>query len=131
MIKNIDEFLAKYGRCDIVNYDIAKVFTCGLVFKSGSKNNRIERFYKRSNGVYIDYPEIQEYAKPGSNIKIFIIKDGKMYKLKDGEKEKTYKIDFLVEDVDPVIFDDLFYKAALVKDNGAVVINEDLYKIVE
>ena len=113
MIESLEEFNNKYNKAVIVNYDMENVFDYGVTYRNTV--NSLERF-RKYKGKYITYPYIQPYLKLENNdYSLFIIRNNKMYKLKKGNKESTYKIDTEIN-IDTNIFDDIFYRKQLHKD---------------
>lgn len=130
MIETIKDLLKIYPNVDIVNYDFKKLepYESGRVYKSNSKNNRIEYFrkYKNSN-KYIQFPDIQPYCI-GDNPLLFIIYKNRLFQL--GNKDEinhTYSIIKEFKNVSSNLYDDdVFYSTAQKPSNMEF---EDIYTI--
>ena len=128
MIETIKEFSLKHPHADIVNYDAKELFDYGLTYRTNK--NSLEKF-RKCNGKYIDYPNIQPYleANSKSDYELFIIYNRKMYQLiKSGDL--SYKIVREVEDINPKIYmDDVFFDKKNLKESSNRS-NEPIYKII-
>ncbi len=125
MISSIEEFDSIYGKYDIVNYDMEKVYGYGVTYKS-SKN--VFEEFRKENGEYITFPKIQPYLTlTNSNYSMFIIKNNKMFKLRRGDENHPYVIDREIN-VDLRIFDNIFKNEDKIKKSAART-NEPIYTI--
>ena len=125
MINSLEEFKEKYPKFNIANYDIPKMHDVdyGVLYRQ-SKDGQ-EKFRPG-----IKYPKIQPYLslEDENGIKLFIINDNKLYKLKKGSEPKTYNIDYQIDNINMNIFDQLFINP---KKNAVkpTIIDEDIYEI--
>jgi len=107
MLNTLEQFRAAFPEAVIVNYDIANVHGYGLSYRTSSE--RVEIF-RKDNGKYLEYPNIQLYSNLKSdNYKIFIIKNNKIFELGVGDKPNCFKIEKELKNVDINIFDRIFY----------------------
>lgn len=129
----LEEFEKTYQHFDMVNYDIASAFGdegYGLVYKTDSNiKGKCERLRKDNSNKYITYPYIQPYiTSMNSNKSLFIIYDGSVYKLRPSIKENTYEIEYKLDNVDPIIFDRIFYGGYKLAQDPRIQ-DEPIYKI--
>lgn len=130
MVTNIEEFFKQYPKCNIVNYDMANKFDCGLLYRHSTEH--FEKLRKDKSGKYIIYPQIQPYLNlETSAIDLFIIKDNKMYKLRKGNTPQTYKYDYLLDNVDVSIFEDLFFGGWFKAEDPYIIGDQPIYEIEE
>lgn len=82
MINTIKDFIVKYPKAVIVNYDIAGKFDddSGRTYRTST--NHLE-YFRKENGKYLKYPQIQPYLKLSENAdyKLFILYNHKMFEL--------------------------------------------------
>lgn len=127
MFNNIDDFKKRYPNSIIVNYDIENVHGYGLSYRMSSK--RIEMF-RKDNGKYLEYPNIQLYSTlESTDYKIFIIKDNRIYELGKSDKPNHFKKIRELEDVDVNIFDIIFYSSKKTHKKSANRKDEPIYVI--
>lgn len=109
MINTLEEFILKYPKSVVVSYDAANFNREGYGVIYRTTTRKTERF-RKLNGKYIIYPQIQPYLQlnEDSNFSLFIIRNNKIYKLKKGEKNNTYKIEQEIFNVNISMFDYIF-----------------------
>ena len=109
MINTIKDFIVKYKKAVIVNYDIAGKFDddSGRTYRTST--NHLE-YFRKENGKYLKYPQIQPYLKLSENedYKIFILYNQKMFELE--KIDENYHIKQEIVDINPELYmDDVFY----------------------
>ena len=109
MINTIKDFIVKYPKAVIVNYDIAGKFDddSGRTYRTST--NHLE-YFRKENGKYLKYPQIQPYLKLNENAdyKLFILYNHKMFELE--KIDENYHIKQEIVDINPELYmDDVFY----------------------
>ena len=109
MINTIKDFIVKYPKAVIVNYDIAGKFDddSGRTYRTST--NHLE-YFRKENGKYLKYPQIQRYLKLSENAdyKLFILYNHKMFELE--KIDENYHIKQEIVDINPELYmDDVFY----------------------
>ena len=109
MINTIKDFIVKYPKAVIVNYDIAGKFDddSGRTYRTST--NHLE-YFRKENGKYLKYPQIQPYLKLSENAdyKLFILYNHKMFELE--KIDENYHIKQEIVDINPQLYmDDVFY----------------------
>lgn len=109
MINTIKDFIVKYPKAVIVNYDIAGKFDddSGRTYRTST--NHLE-YFRKENGKYLKYPQIQPYLKlsENSDYKLFILYNHKMFELE--KIDENYHIKQEIVDINPELYmDDVFY----------------------
>lgn len=109
MINTIKEFAVKYPKAVIVNYDIAGTFDdeSGRTYRTTTENLE---FFRKENGKYLKYPQIQPYLKLSENsgYNLFILYNHKMFELE--KIDENYHIKQEIVDINPELYmDDVFY----------------------
>lgn len=109
MINTIKDFIVKYPKAVIVNYDIAGKFDddSGRTYRTST--NHLE-YFRKENGKYLKYPQIQPYLKLSKNAdyKLFILYNHKMFELE--KIDENYHIKQEIVDINPELYmDDVFY----------------------
>ena len=109
MINTIKEFAVKYPKAVIVNYDIAWTFDdeSGRTYRTTTENLE---FFRKENGKYLKYPQIQPYLKLSENsgYNLFILYNHKMFELE--KIDENYHIKQEIVDINPELYmDDVFY----------------------
>ena len=109
MINTIKDFIVKYPKAVIVNYDIAGKFDddSGRTYRTST--NYLE-YFRKENGKYLKYPQIQPYLKlcENADYKLFILYNHKMFELE--KIDENYHIKQEIVDINPELYmDDVFY----------------------
>ena len=109
MINTIKDFIVKYPKAVIVNYDIAGKFDddSGRTYRTST--NHLE-YFRKENGKYLKYPQIQPSSKLSENAeyKLFILYNHKMLKVE--KIDENYHIKQEIVDINPELYmDDVFY----------------------
>ena len=109
MINTIKDFIVKYPKAVIVNYDIAGKFDddSGRTYRTST--NHLE-YFRKENGKYLKYPQIQPYLNLSENAdyKLFILYNHKMFELE--KIDENYHIKQEIVDINPELYmDDVFY----------------------
>ena len=109
MINTIKDFIVKYPKAVIVNYDIAGKFDddSGRTYRTST--NHLE-YFRKENGKYLKYTQIQPYLKLSENsgYNLFILYNHKMFELE--KIDGNYHIKREIEDINPSLYmDDVFY----------------------
>ena len=109
MINTIKDFIVKYPKAVIVNYDIAGKFDddSGRTYRTST--NHLE-YFRKENGKYLKYPQIQPYLKLSENsgYNLFILYNHKMFELE--KIDENYHIKQEIVDINPELYmDDVFY----------------------